>query len=892
MQSRYSESSTMVEGKIDQDLWRILEVNSRLPEAIKGDFGAQSLLTIWGIAIRICAGCLGAALSLRRTLRRLMPILALVLLAGPADAQDGPLKISGVFHASTSGQDVRFVPLVSDREFFDPDGTIASMARSGFTLVDVDIEIANSQRLFSAIFRSGVPSTQYWELTPVDFRNKVDELDQRGIRLIAVDSYFRNDALFYAGVFQQTATTQRFPGDQGWTEFTRSIDRYRAQGFTLADLTVFVSNGQERYLGIWRARSSGDGFWVSEWNSLAKQIELMGARGLRLSGMAHWSLGTSRKYAGVWVGQAGDEETVAATDVQAFRRKAAELAARPQPLVPVRILVETGYQPPVGLASAFHDRLDPLAIGYSYAISQGGQLIARGGVGFARAPWEPAGQFPGIRMSDATRMDIASVSKGIMATAALRLMQRSSRNCLTGRCNVSNFGLDTPISTILEGYSLGASVDRVTVGMLIDMTSNLNEGNCDDLHKTDLDEYAICVLANCTVDRGAGSSQCTPPPGRDSYNGVDFVMMRLVIEKLSGLDIETYLHRELFVPAGINDPNRSATDTANVNCNPQNVKRADQPLYYLADAAVSNSQGSILGDQRARSLKVCGAGAMQASIWQLDRFLRALTNGVNGGRPLLPATDLNRLMQSRLFQDHPAFAPIGNVRAKNGGFGWPPLPDWTSFSGGLVSSMVIVPAINTQLSGVVNTAGETYVQANNPWSKIKVDMQDTLIDGLARMYSRPEAMITVRARNNVRFGDMCLNVTQGALGDSTPSGSIVPIVQWTCGSPVAKNMQFVRRAIASGQFLLQAVHSGRCLTVGYASRSPDVPLVQHQCNGGSNAIFSLRPTSGGYSQIVAAHSGLCLEIKDGSAYSGALIVQNTCVRSRTSQEFRLVRVTN
>ena len=29
------------EGKLDMDLWRILEANSRLPEAIKGDFGAQ-----------------------------------------------------------------------------------------------------------------------------------------------------------------------------------------------------------------------------------------------------------------------------------------------------------------------------------------------------------------------------------------------------------------------------------------------------------------------------------------------------------------------------------------------------------------------------------------------------------------------------------------------------------------------------------------------------------------------------------------------------------------------------------------------------------------------------------------------------------------------------------
>ncbi len=29
------------EGKLDMDLWRILEVNSRLPEAIRGDFGAQ-----------------------------------------------------------------------------------------------------------------------------------------------------------------------------------------------------------------------------------------------------------------------------------------------------------------------------------------------------------------------------------------------------------------------------------------------------------------------------------------------------------------------------------------------------------------------------------------------------------------------------------------------------------------------------------------------------------------------------------------------------------------------------------------------------------------------------------------------------------------------------------
>ena len=234
------------------------------------------------------------------------------------------LTISGVFRQAKRDRRVRTAVLVPDSTFFAPDGTIATMGNEGYTLVDVDIDTSTGQRLYSALFESGVPSTQYWELVPNDFQNKVAALDGQGIRLISLHTYVSTaGTLFYSGVFQRSPDPERYPGDLSWSDFTHLIDAWAPAGYLLTNVAVFVSGGQERYLGVWRYRpehSSRSAFWVSEWNSFAKQGQWENALGLRLVSMAHWEFNGDRKYGGVWLEGHDAYDVVAATDASVYTR--------------------------------------------------------------------------------------------------------------------------------------------------------------------------------------------------------------------------------------------------------------------------------------------------------------------------------------------------------------------------------------------------------------------------------------------------------------------------------------------------------------------------------------------------------------------------------------------
>ncbi len=803
---------------------------------------------------------------------------AQIVAGSTANAQSSSLKIGGIFKQPAPESSAKVVSLVPDASFFASDGTIATMSRNGFTLVDVDIDTSTRQRSYSAVFQSDVAPTQYWELPPDKFADKVRTLEDQGQRLISLHTYVGTDGtLLYSGVFQAGPEAQRYPGDMSWDDFTHQIDKWAPEGYFLTNLAVFVKDGQERYLGVWRQRPGGANraaFWVSGWNSFAKQIQWEEALGLHLTSMTHWQLGNQRKYGGVWLEASGREDVVAATDAEVFTRKTGELAAASPGMMPVRVSIDHDYQPPVGLAAAFADQLDPVAVGYSYAISEAGTLTAKGGIGYARAPWEPSGNYPGSPMSSTTRMDIASVTKAVAATAIFKLLEGSDKTCRSGRCNASNFALDTPITSILTGYRFGQYVDRVTVKMLVDMSSDLYESSCDGAHFKDLNGYAACVLASCTKGwPQPASGGCAPPSGQYHYNGADPTILRMIIEKLTGMTFEQYVHKALFVPSGVDNVSFGAASLANANCNPALASARTQPLYYRSGASKTKGFGIVEANDRARSLKVCGAGAMQASAAQLDVFTRAMMTGVQGMPPLLNAEDRTTMLSAGMFGGPATYPGLGRLFVKNGGFN---MRD----DKGMIAGIVLAPDINTQLSGIVNTQGK------EPSTQLAPEMPAALMDGLVRMHSMPLGVVSIKSRNNSRSGDMCLNVSGGALADSNADGSSVKIIQWTCGAPIDSNMLFVQLGIGDGDFLLRAAHSGHCLNVSGASRSDGAGIIQWTCDGAANEQFSFTPTTDGYGRIVNKNSGKCLDVSGGNASSGAAIVQNTCSSSPT-QEFKL-----
>ena len=74
---------------------------------------------------------------------------------------------------------------------------------------------------------------------------------------------------------------------------------------------------------------------------------------------------------------------------------------------------------------------------------------------------------------------------------------------------------------------------------------------------------------------------------RSKYSGGDSSILRVLVEKLSGMTFEQYLHDDLFVPAGANNPTASAIALTNANCHPDLVTSDIQPLYYNAGCADS-----------------------------------------------------------------------------------------------------------------------------------------------------------------------------------------------------------------------------------------------------------------------------------------------------------------
>ncbi len=787
------------------------------------------------------------------------------------------LTVSGIFRQAKWGKNVLTAVLVPDTTFFAANtGTIATMAANGYALMDVDIDTSTGQRLYSAVFESSVPSTQYWELSPTDFESKVTALAGAGLHIVSLHTYVSTGGtLLYSGVFQPGPDAQLFPGSMPWSTFTSTIDSNAASGYYLTNLAVYVSAGQEQFLGVWRYHPEStmrSAFWVSEWNSFAKEDELQNASGMRLVTMAHWEFNGDRKYGGVWLEGNDTYGVVAATDAAVYQRKVGELASAGN--VPIRIMIEHGYEPPIGLASAFNDEFDPEVVGYGYAISEKGALTAKGAFGYARAPWEPSSNFPNGPMEYATRMDVASVTKAVASTSIFKLLEGSTRTCTSGSCNASNFSLNTPIGSVLTAYTFGQYVNQVTVGMLVDMTSNLYEGACDTVDSTNLTGYLACVLGTCTRAYPQATSGCAPPSGQYNYNGADPTVLRAIIETLSGKTFEQYANDALFVPAGINNGSLAATDLSNANCNPSLTPSVTQPLYYATGSNNTHATGLMEVNNRARSLKVCGAGAMQAGVWQLDLFARGLMTGINGAAPFLTTTDRNTMLTAGMFGGPAAYPSMGQVFAKNGGF------DMSSANQGMASAIVMARDINTQVSAIVNTQG-TDLSTN-----VAINMPNPLVDGLVRMTSTPMALVSVRSRNNATFGDMCLNVSGGALADSTPDGGLVNVIQWTCGSPVANNMLFVQRDAGNGFFVLQSLSSGQCLNVAFGSNADGENIIQYACAGTSNELFSFVPTVSGYGHIVSQSSGKCIEVSGGSVFSGAAIVQDTCSTSE-EQDFEL-----
>ncbi|GBQ90066.1 beta-lactamase [Asaia krungthepensis NRIC 0535] len=141
-----------------------------------------------------------------------------------------------------------------------------------------------------------------------------------------------------------------------------------------------------------------------------------------------------------------------------------------------------------------------------------------------------------------TRFDMASLTKPSMT--ALAVMQLVEQNRLS---------LDEPVATILPDFAAAGKSD-ITIRLLLTHYSGLPP----DIALTDPWQGKAEA-----VRRAMQSVPATPPGDRFVYSDVNFITLGLVVERLSGMPLETYVQHNILDPLGMTQsgyrPGRSLT---------------------------------------------------------------------------------------------------------------------------------------------------------------------------------------------------------------------------------------------------------------------------------------------------------------------------------------------
>lgn len=141
----------------------------------------------------------------------------------------------------------------------------------------------------------------------------------------------------------------------------------------------------------------------------------------------------------------------------------------------------------------------------------------------------------GVRMSSRTRFHVASMTKPVVATVVMQLVQ------------FGRLSLDDTVESWLPG--LVARGDRITVRQLLSHTSGLPDytrvpAAWPILERTPVDQRALVVAA------GRAPPLFEPGTGQ-AYANTNYALLGLVVERVTGLRLEDVMQQRVFGPLGL-----------------------------------------------------------------------------------------------------------------------------------------------------------------------------------------------------------------------------------------------------------------------------------------------------------------------------------------------------
>ena len=232
-------------------------------------------------------------------------------------------------------------------------------------------------------------------------------------------------------------------------------------------------------------------------------------------------------------------------------------------------------------------------------ITKGQEQLYSAAYGYASRPWK-------VKNALGTRFDTASITKLFTSVATLQLIDQGSLSLQTGVIELLG----------LEGTTISK---EVTVFHLLTHTS----GIADDCEEEDGEKYEDLWKARpnysvtTTADFLPQFVHKPPnfPPGTGSrYCNCSFVLLGLLIEKITGMTYRDYVRRFIFDRAGMTDSDFFRMDRV-----AENVAEGWDPIRDEDDQVVDWKKNIY-------SLPPIGSpdGGAHVTAEDLDRFLRAV----------------------------------------------------------------------------------------------------------------------------------------------------------------------------------------------------------------------------------------------------------------------------
>ncbi|MEK2491141.1 serine hydrolase domain-containing protein [Kitasatospora purpeofusca] len=217
----------------------------------------------------------------------------------------------------------------------------------------------------------------------------------------------------------------------------------------------------------------------------------------------------------------------------------------------------------------------------------------------------------GAPMTDRLNQRIGSETKTFTATAVLQLVDEGL------------VGLDEPIATYLGGVPCG---EVITVRQLLEMRSGLFPYSADSDFANDfLGDPQRVFTPQELLAYGYKHDNVFPPGTRYQYSNSNYILLGLLVEKLSGQSIERFVHDRITLPSGLGH-----------TLYPEGT---ELPAPYAHGYTNQTLSGEIADSTHWNPSWAWSAGAMVSDLRDLKHWAKDLATGTL----LSPATQEQRL---------------------------------------------------------------------------------------------------------------------------------------------------------------------------------------------------------------------------------------------------------